>query len=210
MPDDSTDDVPKRRRERLSADERREQIIRGASETIAAHGYANATLTLIASTAGVAKGLIWHYFDDRDDVMEHTVAHLAKRLREALVTDLDVSAPAPDVIRAVFAGTALFTRTHGTDLDTIDQIVHNLRSSDGKQRLSMLDYETTYAEHELLLARGQSEGTIRAADLRIMALGYQGLIDSLIGYLQAHPEADPATHAAQLADLFLSGVEIHS
>lgn len=209
MPDDSTDEGPPRRRQRRSADERREQIIRGASETIRANGYANATMTLIAKTAGVAKGLIWHYFEDRDDLMQHAVVHLAAQLREALVTDLDLTAPAPEVIRAVFTRTALFTRTHGTDLDTIDQIVHNLRTADGGQRLSMLDYEAIYAEHELLLARGQSEGTIRPGDLRIMALGYQGMIDSLIGYLQAHPEADPVTHAAQLADLFLAGAAAH-
>lgn len=210
MPDDSTDKAPPRRRERLSADERREQIIRGASDAIGATGYANATLTLIAQTAGVAKGLIWHYFDDRDDLMRHTVAHLAEQLREALVTDLDVTAPAPDVIRAVFTRTALFSRTHGAELDTIDQIVHNLRTPDGRQRLSMRDYEATYAEHEQLLARGQAEGTIRPGDLRVMALGYQGMIDSMIGYLQAHPEVDPVAHAAQLADLFLAGAAVGS
>jgi AcrR family transcriptional regulator len=201
----SEETVAPQRRQRLSAAERREQIVRAATEVIAATGYANATLTAIAEAAGIAKGLIWHYFDDRDDLMRHAVAHLAGRLREALVTDLDVTAPAPDVIRAVFARTALFTRTHETELETIDQIVHNLRTPDGRQRLSMLDYEDTYAEHELLLARGQSEGTIRPADVRVLASGYQGMMDSMVGYLQAHPEVDPLSHAAQLAELFLSG-----
>src|ERR1700712_673478 len=108
MPADSEENVTAQRRRRLSADERREQIVRAATEVIAAAGYANATLTAIAKTAGVAKGLIWHYFDDRDDLMRHAVAHLAAQLREALVLDLDVRAPAPEAIRAVFARTALF------------------------------------------------------------------------------------------------------
>jgi AcrR family transcriptional regulator len=201
----SEEGVAPQRGRRLGADERREQIVRAATEVIAATGYANATLTEIARTAGVAKGLIWHYFDDRDDLMRHAVASLAARLRDALVSDLDLTAPAPEVIRAVFARTAMFTRTHPVELETIDQIVHNLRSPDGRQRLSMRDYEDTYAEHERLLARGQSEGTIRRADVRVMASGYQGIIDAMVGYLQAHPDVEPLGHAAQLADLFLSG-----
>lgn len=208
MPSDATDTGRPRRRERRSADERREQIIRAADEAIQATGYANATLTLIAQTAGVAKGLIWHYFDDRDDLMQQAAAFLVGQLREAVVDDLDVTAPAPDVVRAVFARTALFTRTHGQELDTIDQIVHNLRAPDGRRRLGLSDYESVYAEHELLLARGQAEGTIRPADTRVMAVVYQGMIDSLIGHLQAHPDVDPTGYAAQVAGLFLGGIAV--
>src|ERR1700712_1206565 len=99
----SEEHVAPRRRQRLSAAERREQIVSAATEVIAATGYANAPLTAIADTAGIAKGLIWHYFDDRDDLMRQAVARLAAQLREALVADLDVSASAPEVIRAGFA-----------------------------------------------------------------------------------------------------------
>jgi AcrR family transcriptional regulator len=194
-----------RRRQRLSADARREQIVRATTEVIAAGGYANATLTAIATTAGVAKGLLWHYFDDRDDLMRQAVVYLAQQLREALVIDLDMNASAPDVIRAVFARTALFTRIHGKELETIDQIVHNLRTPDGQQRISMRDYEDIYAEHEMLLTRGQTEGDIRSADVRVMAVGYQGMIDAMIGYLQAHPHVEPLHYAAQMAELFLAG-----
>ncbi len=74
----------------------------------------------------------------------------------------------------------------------------------------MRDYEATYAEHEQLLARGQAEGTIRPGDLCVMALGYQGMIDAMTGYLQAHPEVEPVAHAAQLADLFLAGAAVGS
>jgi AcrR family transcriptional regulator len=193
------------RRQRLSADERREQIVRATTEVIAARGYGNATLTAIAETAGVAKGLLWHYFEDRDDLMRQTVAHLVGQLRVAIVADVELTASAPEVIRAVLARTAMFTRTHSAVLETIEQIVHNLRSPDGRQRLTMLDYEDTYADHEALLARGQGEGSIRTGDVRVMAVSYQGVIDAMIGYLQAHPDADPVGHASQVADLFLAG-----
>jgi AcrR family transcriptional regulator len=205
MPAASEETATPRRRQRLSADLRREQIVRATTRVIATSGYANASLTAIAETADVAKGLLWHYFDDRDDLMRQALAHLAGQLREALVADLDLTAPVPEVIHAVFSRAASFTRTHGAELETIDQIVHNLRTSDGRQRLTMLDYEDTYADHEALLKRGQSEGSIRPGNLRMMAVGYQGMIDAIIGYLQAHPDIDPHSQAEQLADLFLAG-----
>lgn len=192
-------------RRRRSPDERRQEIILAATSVVAELGYRNATLTEITQRAGVSKGLLWHYFRDRDDLMGQAVTALAARLRAGLVDGLDLTEPAPEVIRAVFARTALFTRTHRQELEALDQIVHNLRSADGRRRISMLDYEDIYAEHAALLARGQREGTIRAGDVRVFAVAYQALIDGLIGHLQAHPDADPLRHAEQVADLFLQG-----
>ncbi|MCX6408611.1 MAG: TetR/AcrR family transcriptional regulator [Propionibacteriales bacterium] len=192
-------------RRRRTPDERREEIVEAATAVVAEVGYANATLTEITRRAGVSKGLLWHYFSDRDEVMQHAVGHLAGRLRAALVSDVDVSAPVPDVVRAVFARTALFTRTHRQELRALDEIVHNLRTSEGRRRVTLLDYEDVYADHVALLGRGQRDGTIRAGDLRTFAVGYQALIDGMIAHLQAHPDADPLTYADGVAELFLHG-----
>ncbi len=117
------------------------QLIRHPATTaaIAELGYANASLTEITLRAGVSKGLLWHYFQDRDDLMKQAVSYLADRLRAGLVAHLDLSAPVPDVIRAVFVRSALFTRTHPEELEALDQIVNNLRASDGRRRITMAD-----------------------------------------------------------------------
>jgi AcrR family transcriptional regulator len=206
MPLNSARSAEQTSRQRLTADERRTQIFAASTEILASKGYANATLTEIAERAGVAKGLLWHYFADRDDLMAQTLRHLAQQVREAIVTDLDLTADVPQVIRAVLARTAMLTRTHPTELEAIDEIVHNLRSPDGHQKITMRDYDATYAEHERLLARGQSEGSIRDGDIRVMAVSYQGIIDAMIGYLQAHPEADPQRQSTAVADVLLTGI----
>lgn len=176
---------------------------------VAELGYANATLTEITRRAGVSKGLLWHYFSDRDDVMQQAVTYLAGRLRAALVSDIDLGAPVPEVVRAVFARTALFTRTHLRELRALDEIVRNLRTPDGHRRITLLDYEEVHADHAALLARGQREGTIRAGDLSTLASSYQALIDGMIAHLQAHPDVDPPTYADDVADLFLRGAALH-
>ncbi|WZH39038.1 MAG: TetR/AcrR family transcriptional regulator [Microbacterium enclense] len=192
-------------RRRRSPEERRSAIIRAAAEAVAELGYANATLTEIAQRSGASKGLLWHYFADRDDLMRQAVSSLSESLRAGLVADIDTRARVPDVVRAVFVRTALFTRTHTVELEALDQIVHNLRAPDGRRRISILDYKAIYADHTALLRRGQREGTIRSGDLRMIVVGYQALIDGLIAYLHAHPDLDPIVHAREVAELFLVG-----
>ncbi|WP_344732762.1 TetR/AcrR family transcriptional regulator [Nocardioides fonticola] len=50
---------------RLPPDERREQILRCASELFAARPYTEVSVSEIARTAGVARGLVNHYFGDK-------------------------------------------------------------------------------------------------------------------------------------------------
>lgn len=197
-------------RQRLSADHRRRQILQATTLVIARAGYANTSLTEITEIAGISKGLLWHYFADRSDLMRQTVFYLAAQLRESVTGNLDLSTSVPDVIRAVLVRTALFTRTHSAELKAINQIVHNSQTNDGQQLLTVLDYEAIYVDHERLIRRGQREGSIRKGDIRVMVVSYQGVIDATIGYLQMHPELDPASYAGEVAELFLSGANIET
>lgn len=207
MGEDDSMAAPNAERRRLSAEERRAQIIAATAEAISDKGYANATLTEITERAGVAKGLLWHYFEDRDDLMRQTLHQVAAEIRDAVVEGLDPQGGVPDVIRSVMTRTAALARTHATQLNTIDQIVHQFRAADGSQAITFDAYDSIYAEHEQLLARGQREGTVRSGDLRVMAVNYQGVIDATIGYLQAHPDVDGARYAKAAADVLLSGLQ---
>ncbi|MBM0123661.1 TetR/AcrR family transcriptional regulator [Pimelobacter simplex] len=53
------------RRQRLAPDERREQILAAAERLFAAQSYAEVSTTRIAHEAGVARGLLNHYFGDK-------------------------------------------------------------------------------------------------------------------------------------------------
>lgn len=202
----STDVAPPvRARVRLSADERREQIMTAAVTVIADRGYTAASATAIATAADVAKGLIWRYFDDRDDLMYRTAIHVAMLLRDEVTQRLDLERPAPDVIRQALRHMASLTRTHSDELRALDQIANNLHTADGDLRLSVNDYEAGYRLQESLFARGIAEGSLAEADTRVMAVTYQGAIDAMLGYLRYHPEVDPQQYAATLAELLVRG-----
>jgi AcrR family transcriptional regulator len=57
-----------RKYQRLSAEQRREQILDTANDLFADRGYEEVSIEDIASTAGVTRGLVHHYFGGRSDV----------------------------------------------------------------------------------------------------------------------------------------------
>ncbi|WP_028927784.1 TetR family transcriptional regulator [Pseudonocardia acaciae] len=194
-----------RPRERLGEERRREQIIRATLEVVSERGYEYASLAHIARAAGVSKGLVSHYFGTKDDLMATAARVTMTELRDAVASELDLTAPVPDVIRSALRHAAQLGRTHSTEFRALTRITHNLRGPDGLPRLTLADYEDTYRAQEMLFRRGQEEGTLRGFDTRVMAVTYQGAIDMMLAYLDEHPDIDPVHYADALADILLAG-----
>ncbi|MEV1025880.1 TetR/AcrR family transcriptional regulator [Streptomyces sp. NPDC050264] len=199
---------PGARRQRLDENQRREQIMTAALEELAEYGYDGLSLARVARRAGVSKGLIWHYFADKDDLMESTAKATMTTIRDRVADSLDLTEPVPDIVRAALRRAAALTRTHRGELSALNHIVHNLRHPDGTPRLTLDAYESTYQAQESLFRRGQAEGTLRDFDTRVMAITYQGAIDMMIEYLGTeNPHIDPDTYADRLADILLAGIQ---
>ena len=65
---------------------RRRQLVNATVETISRHGLAAATVNRIAKTAGVAPGIVHHYFTGKDELLHETMRQMLKTLqRETLV-----------------------------------------------------------------------------------------------------------------------------
>ncbi len=170
-------------------------------------GYDGLSLTRVAERAGVSKGLLWHYFADKDDLMESTAKATMTTIRDRIANSLDLTEPVPDIIRAALRQAAGLTVTHRAELTALNHIVRNLRHSDGGPRVTLDAYEETYQAQESLFRRGQAEGTLRDFDTRVMAITYQGAIDMMIEYLgTGRPHIDPDDYAGKLADILLAGI----
>lgn len=193
-------------RRRLSAEERRAQLADAAISVLAAHGYQSTTVDAIARQAGVSKGLLWHYFTDRDDLLEYAARRTLVTLRQAVGADLDLTQRAPDLIRQAIHRAAALRTTHREELAGMREIVGNLRKPDGSLRLGLGDYEETYALQEDIFRRGQQDGDFRAGlNLRYMAVVYQGAVDTMLDYLDVHSDDDPDRCATAVADILLEG-----
>ena len=177
-----------------------------AVEEVADRGYENASLTRIAARADVAKGLVWRYFADKDDLMASTAKATWAAMRADIVDSLDLDQPVPDIVRAALGLAAAQVLTRRNELIALNRIVHNLHGPDGAERVTADFYEETYRGQEQLFRRGQAEGSLGDFDAHVMAVTYQGSIDVMLAHLEAHPEVDPRDYAAKLAEILLGGM----
>lgn len=161
---------------------------------------------MVAEQAGVSKGLIWHYFADKADLMKQAVVAAVQAIQSEMAADLDVSAPVTDLIRASIRWLATASKTHRDEFNALNQITRNLRAPDGAPAFSLADYEDVYQAYETLFRRGQAEGSFRSFDTRVMAVTYQGAIDMMLSYIDSHPDTDTDRYADALADILLAAM----
>lgn len=196
-----------RARQRLSAEARRLQLETAAIEIVGRDGLAAATADAIARAAGVSKGLLWHYFTDFDDLMAHAARRAFTSLEADVAADIDLDADVGDLLRAAIRRAAQLPATHGAELRTIRQIVLNLGAFGGGAALRDREYSALYARQATLLRRGQERGQLRAdLDPHLLAVTYQGMVDSMLEFLDTNPDIDPLTYADHVADVLLAGI----
>jgi TetR/AcrR family transcriptional repressor of bet genes len=65
--------------------QRRAEITRAFARVLAEHGYAGATVARVAAEAGVAPGLVHHYFEAKDDLLASLLETLLAAFRERAV-----------------------------------------------------------------------------------------------------------------------------
>ncbi len=63
---------------------RRKQLIHATLEAVDQVGMSDASIAMIARLAGVSNGIIAHYFQDKNGLLEATMRHLMKALNQAV------------------------------------------------------------------------------------------------------------------------------
>jgi AcrR family transcriptional regulator len=194
-------------RQRLSEEERRSQILRATFLVVARHGFEGASTNRIAEQAGVSKGLIWHYFADKTDLLKQALMSAMESLGEELSRQAEPSAdPAPDRIRNHVRSLASWAKSHWDEYRAMDEIARKLRGPDGELVFTLRDYESVYQAYEDGYRRAQAAGVFRDFDTRVMALTYQSAIDSMLAYCYSHPDVDIEEYADRLADILLAAM----
>src|SRR5881628_2949246 len=87
-----------------------QSIQEAAMRVIARKGMAAATMQEIAEEAGVAKGTIYLYFRDRDELVEKTFDRAITELHKRIDAALEVDAPFEAKLRALLAAKFEFFR----------------------------------------------------------------------------------------------------
>ena len=67
---------------KASREQRRQQMIEATIESLAAHGYAQTTMTDVAIASGVSHGLVNFHFETKEKLLTETLLYLAAEYRE--------------------------------------------------------------------------------------------------------------------------------
>jgi AcrR family transcriptional regulator len=98
---------------RLPNDRKRQQILTSAARLFAKQRYDQVRLDDIAAAAGVGKGTLYVYFDNKDELYFAIAYEGFCQLLEQLEAQLaDSSSPAADRLRRIVEGLVQFARSH--------------------------------------------------------------------------------------------------
>ena len=160
-----------------ATEEKRRQILNAAVRVFARTGYHDSRVGDIAKDAGVAYGLVYHYFDSKDAVLEAVFREAWGRLLAAINEVERSRQPAPEQLRLV---TKIVLRTWRDDPDLVRLLVREITRSPHLQR-EIDEIAEAFAALERIVAHGQREGTIRATlDARLAAWMLYGALEEIL------------------------------
>jgi AcrR family transcriptional regulator len=143
--------------------ERQEQMLAAAAAEFAERGYAGASLSRIIDAAGISKGLLYYYFNDKEDLFSTTIAVALERLiDEAGGFSLESLSASSywDALRDV-ALQSMEARSQGSWFARLALAFPRLRTEPEASAAVRPALEWGRRFTEQLLIRGQELGTVR-------------------------------------------------
>ena len=160
-----------------ATEEKRRLILDAAVRVFARKGYHDSRVGDIAKDAGVAYGLVYHYFDSKEAVLEAVFREAWGRLLAALRGVEEADATAPERLELVVK---IVLRTWRDDPDLVRLLVREVTRSPQLQR-EIDEIAQAFALLERIVAQGQEEGTLRAdLDPRLAAWMLYGALEEIL------------------------------
>ena len=157
--------------------DRRRQILDAAVRVFARSGFHGARVGDVAEEAGVAYGLVYHYFKSKEELLEtifrDTWTQMLARVREVEASGV----PASEQVRQV---TALLLRTWRRDPDLVRVLVREVTRSPHVQQ-EIQEISQAMKALEGIIRRGQEGGEFRPGlDPRLGAVVFYGALDEVL------------------------------
>jgi len=158
-------------------EDRRRQILDAATRVFARKGFHGCRVGDIAKEAGVAYGLMYHYFSSKDELLEtifrDTWTQMVERIREVE----DSSVPVREQVRRV---SALVLRTWIRDPDLIRVLVREITRSPHLQD-EVDEIRHAFAALERIVRHGQEQGELRTdLEPRLAAYVFYGALEEIL------------------------------
>lgn len=184
--------------------EKRRLILRAAITVFARSGYHTSRVSDVAKEAGVAYGLVYHYFGSKEDLLETIFRRTWSRMLDAVKEVEEEGAPAREQLAAV---ARIVLGAWQVDPDLVRVLVREVARSPQLGR-EVDEIAHAFAALERIVVRGQERGELRAdADPRLAAWILYGALEEILtgwvfGRLASGP--DDVEHAERAVVALLS------
>jgi TetR/AcrR family fatty acid metabolism transcriptional regulator len=161
----------------IAQEEKRRLILDAAVRVFARRGYHTCRVGEIAEEAGVAYGLLYHYFSSKEEVLETIFRETWGELLAAVRDVEESGAPAREQLRQV---AAILLRAWRRDPDLVRVLVREVaRSPEVQRRVGEIDQ--AFRALERIVSRGQAEGEFRRdLDPRLASWIVYGAIEEIL------------------------------
>jgi TetR/AcrR family fatty acid metabolism transcriptional regulator len=178
----------------MAAENKRQRILEAAVRVFARQGYDASPVGDVAREAGVAYGLVYHYFGSKEAVLEAVFREQWGRLLAAVALAEETGETAPDQLALVVR---IVLRAWRDDPDLVRLLVREITRSPHIQD-ELDEIGQAFTSIERIIRRGQDEGTFRVElDAQLAAwMLYGALEEVLTGWVLGQLPDDAAAVAA--------------
>ena len=193
-----------------AAVDKRRLILDAAVRVFARRGFHICRVSDIADEAGVAYGLVYHYFSSKEEILDTMFLERWGVMLEA-IAETDASSLAPLAKLRAVASFIVDSYRHDPELMKVI-IVEVTRAANTFGRTHMAKIKEAYAGIAAIVSDGQRSGAFRAdVDPRFAALAFYGLVEQVLTdwILDERPVSDgDIEHAKDLiVDTIAHGLE---
>ena len=176
------------------ATDKRRQILDAAIRVFARQGFHSTRVSDIADEAGVAYGLVYHYFSSKDEVLNELFSERWSLLLGA-IDEIDRSGGSP---REKLGGVAAFiVDSYRYDPELMKVIIVEVtRAANSFGRTHLPEIRSAYESIAKIVADGQEEGVFRRdIDPSFASMSFYGAIEQLLsGWIFELIPADAADY----------------
>ena len=163
---------------RLSAEDRRESIIKAAKQLFAQRGFHGVSIDEIVKQVGVSPAILYRHFKSKDELYE-AVLHEFSCTRESYVeTVVKDDTGFENVLRGM---TRVFVTSIVNQPDLLKTELHSLLEGSMASQEFFLNRWKSFTDYiEYNLSEFQAQGKIEPIDVKAAALMYQGMIREVL------------------------------
>lgn len=162
-----------------AAPDRRRAILDAAVRVFARQGFHACRVSDIADEAGVAYGLVYHYFGSKDSVLDTLFLERWAVMLE-MIAEIDATHASPRTKLEQIASFIIDSYDHDPDLMKVI-IVEVTRAANSFGQTHLRQIEEAYRRIAAIVSRAQSDGIFKAEiDAEFAALTFYGAIEQVL------------------------------